>query len=763
MKYFHINNVKFNYELEFKNNLHHNFWKQNVPLIEYCETLGINIPHYCYHKNLSISGNCRMCLIELKNSPKPIVSCAMNAKSCLANGDIFTNSFLVKKARENVLEFLLLNHPLDCPICDQGGECDLQDQSLFFGLTKKRFYSFKRVIIDKNIGPIVKTVMTRCIHCTRCVRFAAEIAGVEDIGVFGRGLHSEIGTYIEKIFQSELSGNVIDLCPVGALTSKPYPFISRNWEIKNIASIDFSDGFGTSIQLCIKNNQIIKILPGYEKTTYKTNWISDKTRFSFDGMFSPEKIIRSIIDNNNKSFINLSWKKLFKEFFCIIYFQSHLLKHCYQPNQITICLNNTVNLEVLNLLNILTRKYSFFKLRQPESHNLNIDFESDYLLNSSLDDSKILSSNTCFLIGINPRYEGSKLNLKLRLQHLKKNFKIISIGSLSNLTFSTLNISNNIKVLKSLVEGNNLFCQEFVNSSNPILITNSEIFKRKDSFNLMSMLKNLIKLINFYSYSNNQNRLNVLNSTLNEVGFTNFNRLKTIKKIDLKFSSGIYFINNSFTTSNIKKLLNLKLLKFFQNFKHENKLLLTQSSNTETKILTQLKKGFTFANHIHLPNTVFFETSGTYINTEGIFKRTTKIITSLGQTKNDWQILRKIFSYSNKLLFTEHLLNTNKLVFNCNNQHQFNNYIGFHYYAISNLNNSSFQLLRKISKFNLKILNFKLKKRKLFKSQFRFWLNDFYMDGKDSTSKYSSVMIQCSKLSRLKNTNFNFIKKHKYI
>ena len=228
MKYFHINNIKFNYNLEFKNNFKNNFWKQNTPLIEYCETLGINIPHYCYHKELSISGNCRMCLVELKSSPKPVVSCAMNAKSCLANGDIYTNSSLVKKARENVLEFLLLNHPLDCPICDQGGECDLQDQSLFFGLTKKRFYNFKRVVLNKNIGPIVKTVMTRCIHCTRCVRFAAEVAGIEDIGMFGRGLESEIGTYIQKLFQSELSGNVIDLCPVGALTSKPYPFIHRS-------------------------------------------------------------------------------------------------------------------------------------------------------------------------------------------------------------------------------------------------------------------------------------------------------------------------------------------------------------------------------------------------------------------------------------------------------------------------------------------------------------------------------------------------------
>ena len=373
MKYFYINNIKFNYDLEFKNNSNDNFWKQNTPLIEYCETLGINIPHYCYHKGLSISGNCRMCLIELKNSPKPIVSCAMNASSCLANGDIYTNSSLVKKARENILEFLLLNHPLDCPICDQGGECDLQDQSLFFGLTKKRFYNFKRIVINKNIGPIVKTVMTRCIHCTRCVRFAAEVAGVENMGMFGRGLQSEIGTYVEKIFQSELSGNVIDLCPVGALTSKPYPFISRNWELKNVTSIDFSDGFGTPIQVFIKNNQVIKILPSYDETSYKTNWISDKTRFSFDGMFSPERITHSFIKNNNKLFVSLAWKKLFKEIFYTLYFKSHLSKHLYQPYQITICLNKDISLEVLNLLYILSHKYSFFKLRQSESQKVVID------------------------------------------------------------------------------------------------------------------------------------------------------------------------------------------------------------------------------------------------------------------------------------------------------------------------------------------------------------------------------------------------------
>merc|ERR1712207_123751 len=201
MKYLYINNEKFNLN------------SFNVSILEFCENIGITIPHFCYHKNLSLAGNCRMCLIELKGSPKPVVSCTM---TLIGKMEIYTNSPLVKKSRENIMEFLLQNHPLDCPICDQGGECDLQDQSFTYGFTSKR------VVIDKNIGPIIKTVMTRCIHCTRCVRFASEIAGVADLGTLNRGVSSEIGTYINKVFQSELSGNVIDICPVGNLTKRSY-------------------------------------------------------------------------------------------------------------------------------------------------------------------------------------------------------------------------------------------------------------------------------------------------------------------------------------------------------------------------------------------------------------------------------------------------------------------------------------------------------------------------------------------------------------
>ncbi len=756
MKYFYINNIKFNYDLEFKNNSNTNFWKQNTPLLEYCETLGINIPHYCYHKGLSISGNCRMCLIELKNAPKPVVSCAMNAKSCLANGDIFTNSSLVKKARENILEFLLLNHPLDCPICDQGGECDLQDQSLFFGLTKKRFYNFKRIVINKNIGPIVKTVMTRCIHCTRCVRFAAEIAGVGNIGMFGRGLHSEIGTYVDKIFQSELSGNVIDLCPVGALTSKPYPFVSRNWELKNITFIDFSDGLSIPTQLFIKNNQIIKILPSYDKTAFKTNWISDKTRFSFDGMFSPERITYSFIKTNDKLIIRLPWKKLFKEIFCALYFKKHLTKHLYQPFRITICLSKGISLEILNLLYFLSKKYSFFKLRQSEPQKTTIDVEQNYLLNSNLNSSKILSANTCLLIGVNPRYEGSELSLILRSRYLKGNFNIVQISPLSNITCNASTLSNNIKNLRSLIEGNNLFCQELVNASNPILISNSEIFKRKDSFNFINLLKELIRYINKYSDSKADNQLNILSSTLNENGLNNLNIFKTIQSLDFRDSQGIYFLNNSYNSHNIKRLLNLKLLNFFQNFEHTNKLLITQSNTLETKKLVVLKNNYQLNTQIHLPNNVFFEVSGSYINTNGKVNKMTKVITSFNQTKSDWQITRKILSYCKKTFYISNVFQNSKLTYNTNTPYHFKNYMGFQHYAISHLNSLAFQLFKKVKKPAINRLKFKLKRSKLINSQLKFWLNDFYLDNKDCTTKHSSTMIQCSKFFRLEHTNFKY-------
>lgn len=298
-------------------------------------------------------------------------------------------------------------------------------------------------------------------------------------------------------------------------------------------------------------------------------------------------------------------------------------------------MSKDISLEVLNLLNLLSHKYSFFKLRLAEQQNKTVDIEHDYLSNSSINGPKLLLSDTCLLIGINPRYEGSRLNLNLRSRFLKGNFKIVQINSLSNITCKTLNLSNNIKSLKELIEGNNLFCQELVNASNPVFISNSEIFKRKDSFSIIDSVKLLIKYINAHSHSQTNGRLNILGSTLNENGINNLNIFKGIQNLDLKRSQGIYFLNNSFNSCNVKKLLNLKLLNIFQSFEDANKMMITQSNMIKTESLAVLKNNFYFSNQVHLPNNVFFEASGTYINTHGKINKTVKVITSLSQTKSD--------------------------------------------------------------------------------------------------------------------------------
>ena len=255
-------------------------FQKGMTVLQACELADVEIPRFCYHEKLSIAGNCRMCLVEMEKSAKPIASCAMPATEGM---NIKTNTELVEKARKGVMEFLLANHPLDCPVCDQGGECDLQDQSLYYGVDKSRFSENKRDVKDKYMGPLIKTQMTRCIHCTRCVRFATEIAGVPEIGAIGRGENMEITTYLENSMQSELSANVIDLCPVGALTSKPYAFEARPWELKKTESVDVMDAVGSNIRVDTYGWEVKRVLPRINENINE-EWISDKTRYSCDGL-----------------------------------------------------------------------------------------------------------------------------------------------------------------------------------------------------------------------------------------------------------------------------------------------------------------------------------------------------------------------------------------------------------------------------------------------------------------------------------------------
>jgi len=735
LKYFYIDNMKFNYNLEFNAQNSKNSWKHTVSLIEYCDTLGIAIPHYCYHKNLSIAGNCRMCLIELKKSPKPVVSCSMNAKSSLAaNTEIYTNSPLVKKARENVMEFLLLNHPLDCPICDQGGECDLQDQSLFFGITKKRFFSFKRVVTDKNLGTIVKTVMTRCIHCTRCVRFATEIAGVEDLGVFGRGENSEIGTYVEKAFQSELSGNVIDICPVGALTSKPYPFVGRSWELKKVSSIDPSDGFGSNIQVYLKNNKIIKILPGHNNI----QWISDKTRFIFDGMFSTNRNLNKFLITNNKK-IDLSWKTIFQKIVTLVYLQDHLSRHLLKINPFVLLLEDTLSIETLTILLIIQKKYSFFLLRKVNNTKISNDFEESLQLNNL----NFSDSNSCLIVGTNPRFESPYLNLKLKKRFMKGNFKVFSIGSKTDLTFPTISLGSNLKKLKTIVEGNSSICTNLKSSKNLLTITSTETLKREDSFSFPQLFDVFTNLA-----SKAKGSFNLLNTSINENGVNILNSFNILKKNELNKTTGLFFINsNSKSITLFDNLIELQLLNYFNSVK-PNTLLIEQ--NSECFLLKSANR-LNILNYMYLPNNVFFESFGSYINTTGEFKKTSKIVSSMQNTKDDWQILRKMFGSLSKINFISNPKTNSLISYSCNNLFNFKNFTNFLFLTTKSLSKNSAYLKSENQNFKLKK---KLKKIKLINTQFKKWIEDFYIGGLDNYSRNSKTMTSCSLILRKSSITF---------
>src|ERR1700745_2011857 len=249
-------------------------------ILQACEHAGIEVARFCYHERLSIAGNCRMCLVEIEKAPKPIASCAYPVAAGVV---VKTDTPMVRNARRGVMEFLLINHPLDCPICDQGGECDLQDQAMAYGFDRSRFEENKRAVSHKDFGPLVETSMNRCIHCTRCIRFLTEIAGVEELGATGRGEDMEIGTYIERALTSELSANIIDLCPVGALTSKPYAFVARPWELRKTESVDALDAVGSNTRIDSRGSQVLRVLPRLNEAVNE-EWISDKTRFAIDGL-----------------------------------------------------------------------------------------------------------------------------------------------------------------------------------------------------------------------------------------------------------------------------------------------------------------------------------------------------------------------------------------------------------------------------------------------------------------------------------------------
>ena len=583
-------------------------FEEGMTVLQACELAGAEIPRFCYHERLSIAGNCRMCLVEMEKSGKPIASCAMPASDGMK---IKTNTPFVEKARKGVMEFLLANHPLDCPVCDQGGECDLQDQSLFYGKDNSRYKENKRHVKEKQMGPLIKTQMTRCIHCTRCIRFATEVAGIPELGAIGRGEDMEITTYLEKSMESELSANVIDLCPVGALTSKPYAFEARPWELKKTETIDVMDAVGSNIRVDSYGWEVKRVLPRVNDDINE-EWISDKTRFACDGLLK-QRLDTPYIRINGR-LQKSTWEKALSVLVSKI--------KSFKPQEIGGLVGDLADLEMIYSFKLFFEKCIGSKnleCRQKKTY-LNPQDRINYIFNSSI--NGIEDSDLIILVGTNPRLEATILNARIRKSYLKKNLKIYSIGDPGDLTYPYENIGTNTGVIRDIVNGNHKMYNKIKSSKKPIIIIGESALQEKTGEYIFETLKNFLFKNNFIT--KDWNALNILTQQASRVG-----------AIDL----GAYLINEKDNFSFFKNIENdnFKLLYLLGadnfNFEKKNKFIVYQGTHGD--------KGAEIAD-IVLPGAAYTEKNGLFINLEGKLQSAYKASYPPGDAREDWIIFKDL-------------------------------------------------------------------------------------------------------------------------
>ena len=584
-------------------------FQDGMTVMQACELADVEIPRFCYHDKLSIAGNCRMCLVEMEKSPKPIASCAMPAAEGM---NIKTNTELVKKARQGVMEFLLINHPLDCPICDQGGECDLQDQALHYGFDKSRYEENKRAVKNKYMGPLVSTIMTRCIHCTRCVRFSTEIAGVDDIGLLGRGENAEITTYLEKTIESELSGNVIDLCPVGALTNKPYAFQSRPWELKKTESVDVFDGMGASIRIDSKGKNVLRVLPRLNEEINE-EWINDKTRFAIDGL-SRQRLDKPYIKIDNKLEAT-SWDTALKLVASEIKKRGAENTSAFSGKFSDIeSLYSTKNF--LNLLNSEFYDCRFDNTQFIPGHR------SSYLFNSSI--QKIDEADAILIIGSNPKWEAAVLNSRIRKAYLNNNCQIALIGPKINLTYKYTHLSNDISYLNNILNEKSDFLEHLKNAKNPLMLIGSSAINYNDGIEILKICAEICNKLNIVNES--ENGFNILNQNISRVGALDIGFYSKNFDRDFKVSLAKHIRD----TNPVVFLLGLDELNF--------------SSLKDSFVIYIGHHGDEGANNadIILPSPAFPEKTSTFVNIEGRVLQTTKCFNPIGDAKEEWKIFRAL-------------------------------------------------------------------------------------------------------------------------
>ncbi|CAK8674513.1 NADH-ubiquinone oxidoreductase 75 kDa subunit, mitochondrial-like [Clavelina lepadiformis] len=580
-------------------------------VLQACEIAGIQIPRFCYHDRLSVAGNCRMCLVEIERSPKPQASCAMPVMKGMR---IKPDSDVSKKAREGVMEFLLANHPLDCPICDQGGECDLQDQSMMYGSDRSRFLEHKRAVEDKNIGPLVKTIMTRCIQCTRCVRFADEIAGVSELGTTGRGNDMQIGTYVEKMFKSELSGNIIDICPVGALTSKPYAFTARPWETRKTESIDVMDAVGSNIIVSTRAGDVLRILPRLHEDINE-EWISDKTRFACDGL-KRQRLTQPMMRNREGKLAMCSWEDALP----IVAEKMVNTK----AEEMSAVVGGFADAETLTCLKDLLNRYDSEGLCTEElfiTDGAGTDLRSNYLLNTSI--AGIEEADLVLLVGTNPRFEAPLLNARIRKAWVHNELDVAAIGSKVDLTYSYQHLGDSTETLKQIADGSHPFCKRLSEASRPMVIVGSEVFKRDDATGIHAAVATIAQNARLRSQKGGQDDWKVLN-VLHKVA-------SQVAALDLGYKPGIDHIRK-----NPPKLL----------------ILLGADGGAVNKedlpkdcfivyIGTHGDHSAPFADVI-LPSAAYTEKTATFVNTEGRAQQSQTAVSPPGFAREDWKIIRAL-------------------------------------------------------------------------------------------------------------------------
>ena len=581
--------------------------EEGLTVLQACEQAGVEIPRFCYHERLSIAGNCRMCLVEMEKSPKPIASCAMPA----ANGmNIKTNTPLVEKARKGVMEFLLVNHPLDCPVCDQGGECDLQDQSMYYGVDKSRFKENKRHVPEKYMGPLIKTQMTRCIHCTRCVRFATEVAGVPELGAIGRGEDMQITTYLEKAMESELSANVVDLCPVGALTSKPYVFEARPWELKKTESIDVMDAVGSSIRVDTYGWEVKRVLPK-NNDDINEEWISDKTRYACDGLKN-QRLDKPYIKKNG-NFEKVSWSEAY----------SFLIKKINETSadKIVGLTGDLTDMETQFIVKEFfekTIKSKYLDCRYDNRYVEN-NHKTNYIFNPSI--NGIEESDLIILVGSNPRYEATMLNARIRKAYLKNNVEVLSFSDLGDLTYPYKTISNKVSDLEFITNSENEIYKKINLSKKPILIIGESFFKLQSAKILFTKLKNLL------------NSLGKINDNWNALGVIS-NDASTVGAYELDLVSSNDSINP--VVDMIKQNKSEIIFLFGQDkisFNKKNEFIVYVGSHGD--------KGAELSDLI-LPGAAYTEKESHYTNLEGKMQKTYLASYPPGDAKDDWEIINEL-------------------------------------------------------------------------------------------------------------------------